>query len=256
MVLENVYLFGDSVARGIILNEEGTYTPIKDYFGALAAEKLGVNLVNKARFGCTITKGLDILRRFVSNASGVFGGSSREDKGAGADPTLAATAREFPKNPGIALLEFGGNDCDFLWNEVAAKPSEEHLPLTPIDLFSSRYGEMIDTLRSNGLIPVSMSLPPLVAERYFDWITRTGLDRGAILSWLGDIQQIFRWHAGYDEAVRKVSAAKACPLLDIRKAFLDKPDYRDYMCDDGIHPNRKGHRLIESTIEEYAVAYA
>lgn len=230
MINGSVYLFGDSVARGIILNEEGIYTPIKDNFGSLAAEKLGINLINKARFGCTITKGLEILRRFASG-----------DK----FPTAS-------RIPGMAILEFGGNDCDFLWNEVAASPDAEHLPATPIDSFSRMYGEMIDSLRSSGLKPAIMTLPPLVADRYFDWITRTGLDRGAILKWLGDVQQIFRWHEGYDFAVRKIAAAKACPLLDIRKTFLEKREYRDYMCKDGIHPNRDGHRLIEFSLEAYA----
>ena len=234
MINGNVYLFGDSVARGIILNEEGRYTPIKDYFGALAAEKLGIHLVNKAMFGCTITKGLEILRRFASSASSV--GSPVESHPAS----------------GIALLEFGGNDCDFLWNEVAEKPEAEHVPATPLESFSRKYAEMIDSLRSTGLRPAIMTLPPLVSERYLDWITRNGLDRRAILKWLGDVQQIFRWHEGYDAAVRKIAAVKACPLLDIRKAFLARSDYRDFMCEDGIHPNRAGHRLIEASLEAYA----
>ncbi|HWR11905.1 MAG TPA: SGNH/GDSL hydrolase family protein [Rectinemataceae bacterium] len=233
MVQGNVYLFGDSVARGIILDEEGSYTPIKENFATLAAEKLGLNLVNKARFGCTITKGLDILHRFVSG--------ERAPRGAPADGN------------GVAILEFGGNDCDLLWDEVAAKPESEHIPLTPLDAFSRMYGEMIDALRANGFRPAIMSLPPLVAERYLAWITRNGLDREAILRWLGDVQKIFRWHEEYDVAVRKVAAAKACPLLDIRKDFLAQDDYRDYMCEDGIHPNRAGHRLIETSLERYAV---
>lgn len=231
MIKGNVYLFGDSVARGIILNEEGTYAPIKENFASLAADKLGVKLVNKAMFGCTITKGLAVLRRFATG-----------EKGPAAATPVAGTA----------ILEFGGNDCDFLWNEIAATPEAEHLPATPLDTFSRKYGEMIDALRSMGLRPAIMTLPPLVAERYFDWITRKGLDRGAILKWLGDVQQIFRWHEGYDTAVRQVAIAKACPLLDIRKSFLEKRDYRDYMCGDGIHPNKEGHRLIESSLEAYA----
>ena len=246
MVLGDVYLFGDSVARGVVLNEEGVYAPIKDYFGALAAEKLGIQLVNKARFGCTITKGLDILHRFVAGERRPAG-AARAASGTGEpEANVAAGAA------GMAFLEFGGNDCDFLWNEIAERPEAEHRPATPLDVFTRIYGEMIDALRASGLSPVVMSLPPLVAERYFDWFTRNGLDRKAILSWLGDVQQIFRWHEGYDRAVRQVAAAKACPLLDIRRDFLEKRDYRDYMCGDGIHPNRDGHRLIEFSLEKYA----
>lgn len=231
LLYDDVYLFGDSVARGIIVDEQGKYVPIKECFSALVAEKLGINLVNKARFGCTITKGFDILRRYISGERAPL-------------PT--------GKGVGLAVLEFGGNDCDFLWDQVAAKPEAEHLPATPLAEFSALYSQMIDTMRSHGLRPVIMSLPPLVADRYFDWITRNGLDRRAILSWLGDVQQIFRWHERYDEAVRRIASVKSCPLLDIRKAFLEKSNYREYMCQDGIHPNREGHRLIESAFEAYA----
>jgi acyl-CoA thioesterase-1 len=250
MVHGDVYLFGDSVARGVILNEEGNYTPTKENFGALAAAKLGINLVNKARFGCTITKGLDILRRFVAGERGPAALGSVSYAGGTVDG-LGAVSRK-RQSAGLAFLEFGGNDCDFLWNEVADRPDAEHLPATPIETFTRKYSEMIDALRSSELSPVIMSLPPLVSERYFDWFTRTGLDRKAILSWLGDVQQIFRWHEEYDRAVRWVATDKDCPLLDIRKDFLEKRDYREYMCRDGIHPNREGHRLIEFSLEKYA----
>ncbi len=240
MVSGNVYLFGDSVARGIVLEEGGSYAPIKENFASLAARKLGLNLFNKARFGCTITKGLEIVKRFAQ------GGAAPES---GARDELAA-----PSPEGFAVLEFGGNDCDYLWANIAANPKAEHLPLTPIRDFSRLYGETIDALRSVGVEPAAMTLPPLVAERYFDWITRTGLDRGAILSWLGDVGHIFRWHEGYDRAVREVAADRGVRVLDIRRDFLAQDDYRALICADGIHPNREGHRLIEASLERYAAA--
>ena len=246
MISDTVFLFGDSVARGIILDEAGQYSPIRDNFGTLAAAQLGVSLVNKARFGCTITKGLDIMRRFLSG------------KRAPALPSPGKTAEKGEKDESsgtmaMALLEFGGNDCDFLWDEIAAHPEARHLPMTPIEEFSRMYGEMITSLRSVGVIPVILTLPPLVAERFLDWVTRNGLSRAAILSWLGDVQQIFRWHESYDRAVRAVAEKNSCTLLDIRKAFLDRGDYRPYLCGDGMHPNREGHRLIKASLMEYAL---
>ncbi len=231
MIPRNIYLFGDSVARGIILSDEGNYMPIRESFASLIAEKFGITVVNKARFGCTITKGLGILHRFMAGEKAPETNLNEEKK--------------------VAILEFGGNDCDFLWNEVAAKPEADHIPLTPLDTFYSVYGEMIDTLRAKGFKTAIMSLPPLVAERYLAWITRNGLDREAILSWLGGVEKIFTWHEGYDKVVRRVAAEKGCALLDIRKDFLAQGDYREYMCNDGIHPNRAGHRLMETSLERY-----
>ncbi len=232
MVPENIYLFGDSVARGIILSDEGSYVPIRESFAALAAEKLGITVVNKARFGCTITKGLRILHRFMA--------------GEWAPETVVAQGQ------GVAILEFGGNDCDFLWNEVAERPESTHIPLTPLDTFYHVYGQMIDALRVKGFKTAIMSLPPLVAERYLAWITRNGLDREAILRWLGGVERIFTWHEEYDKAVREVAEEKGCALLDIRKDFLALKDYRECMCSDGIHPNRAGHRLMEASLLRYA----
>lgn len=232
MVPKKVYLFGDSVARGIILGDDGSYMPIRESFASLSAQKLGITVVNKARFGCTITKGLGILHRFMSSER------------------IPETAREGDK--GVAILEFGGNDCDFLWDQVAAKPEADHIPLTPLDTFCRVYGQMIDSLRAKGFQIALMSLPPLIAERYLVWITRNGLSREAILRWLGGVEKIFTWHEGYDRAVREIAAEKRCPLLDVRKDFLALGDYGEYICADGIHPNRAGHRLMEASLERYA----
>jgi len=210
LLYDDVYLFGDSVARGIIVDEQGKYVPIKECFSALVAEKLGINLVNKARFGCTITKGFDILRRYISGERAPL-------------PT--------GKGVGLAVLEFGGNDCDFLWDQVAAKPEAEHLPATPLAEFSALYSQMIDTMRSHGLRPVIMSLPPLVADRYFvlDNAQWTGPKSNPFMA--GRMcSRFFVWHERYDEAVRRIASVKSCPLLDIRKAFLEKSNYREYMC--------------------------
>jgi len=115
MAAATVYLFGDSVARGIVLDETGSYAPIKESFASMVAEKLGIDIVNKARFGCTIGKGLELVRRFF-----------------GKD--------EFPKTPGtIALMEFGGNDCDFRWDEISRNPEGIHVPATPLADFSRMY---------------------------------------------------------------------------------------------------------------------
>lgn len=231
MAAFDLYLFGDSVARGIILDETGRYSPIKESFASLAAARFGATLVNKARFGCTISKGMEILRNFLA-----------------ARPEARAIVPPEGANPPRAFIEFGGNDCDFRWDEIAANPGDSHFPATALDKFSALYGIMIDTLRAAGMSPVAMTLPPLDAERYFAWFTRKGLDKSAILKWLGDVQQIFRWHESYDKAVRAVATEKSCPIADVRSAFFADGDYRRYICEDGIHPNREGHRLIVSTL--------
>jgi lysophospholipase L1-like esterase len=229
--VNSVYLFGDSVGRGIVLDANGKYSPISESFAPAAAKKLGIALQNKARFGCTIGKGLEILKRCLA----------RE--------VLPEQSAPMPQ---VAILEFGGNDCDFDWRAIAQAPEAPHLPATPLDAFGVAYEAAIQALRARQIVPLAMTLPPLDPERYFRWFTKAGLDGAAILKWLGSIQNIFLWHEGYDKEVRRIAAASGTAIIDIRKAFLSTPDYRQYLCEDGIHPNREGHGLMERTILDFA----
>jgi lysophospholipase L1-like esterase len=155
----------------------------------------------------------------------------------------------------VALLEFGGNDCNFDWPAVAADPGRDYEPATPVDVFRNVYGEVILSLRDQGYTPVLLTLPPLDAQRYFDWFTRDGLDRDAILFWLGDVQFIYRWHEGYNDIVWEVAMNYDCPVIDIRANFLKQKHVSSLLCMDGIHPNRAGHKLIEKAILEHAASY-
>ena len=230
MLVKEACVFGDSIARGVILDDQGSYKPLKDCFASLAAEELGVALVNKARFGCTIAKGREIIERTLDR----FLGKSKE-------PVFD-----------YVFLEFGGNDCDFRWDEISVRPHAQHLPATPPELFVKQYSEVIEELRARGLKPILLTLPPLVAERYFAWFTRTGLDQEAILKWLGDIEFIYRWHESYSCLVWEIGEKYDAPVIDIRKTFLEQRNYQRFLCKDGIHPNVDGHSLIKAEIVAFA----
>ena len=90
--------------------------------------------------------------------------------------------------------------------------------------------------------------PPLDAGKYFGWVSR-GLDADAILSFLGDVQHIARWQAGYADAVRMVAAQTGSRLLDLGNAFSGVERIGDYYCLDGIHPNAQGHQLLAREAE-------
>ena len=79
----------------------------------------------------------------------------------------------------------------------------------------------------------------------------SGKDIGAELyeKWLGgDEIYIYRWHEMYNAAICDLSNSMKIPMIDIRSAFLVKRDYSDYLCEDGIHPNERGHKLIKDTL--------
>lgn len=67
----------------------------------------------------------------------------------------------------LLLLEYGGNDSDYDWPQIAAAPKEEHFPKTMLSVFERAYGELISLGRSLGMQPVIMTLPPIDAQKYF-----------------------------------------------------------------------------------------
>lgn len=222
MLTRTVCVFGDSVTKGVVFDSvRDKYTLLKDSFVNLAKSGGNFAISNYSRFGSTIAKGLEMLSRHKSELS-------RCD---------------------YTVLEFGGNDCDFDWAEVAAAPDAEHVPNTPVGRFEQLYTSMIAQIRTCGSRPVLLTLPPVDAKRYFAWISR-GLNADAILHFLGDVEYIYRWHEMYNLAVCRLSKNLNVPLIDISSAFLQTPNYQQLICDDGIHPNERGHRLIGRTIGE------
>lgn len=227
-LLQSIGVWGDSLLQGVVLDEnQGKYSIIEDNCAVTLAKRIGVTIRNNSRFGCTAPKGLRSLSRALES-----------------DAEFSA-----------AIIEFGGNDCDYKWEEVAAAPDSVHIPRTTLEEFTACYTDMVTALKAKNITPVLVTLPPLDAERYFDWITRGGLSREAILHWLGDVQHIYRWHERYSNAVSAMARKLSCNLVDVRDAFLSVKDYQKYLCADGIHPNRDGHKLMERVFFEYAEQY-
>jgi lysophospholipase L1-like esterase len=225
----NIHVFGDSILRGVLLDPVNKrYYPLPDDRFRRFEEQFGLKLHNKSSFGCIIGKGYRKVRAMLS----------------GDDQPCD-----------IAVLEYGGNDCDFNWAEVAEKPDSPHEPNTPLAVFKNTYLQIINDLKSRSIVPVIMSLPPICAEKYFNWITRNGLSKEKILSWLGDVQTIARYQELYSLAVTEIALSTSSQLIDIRSAFLERRDYARLICDDGIHPNLDGHELITKVCTDFAASH-
>ncbi len=217
----NLCVFGDSIGKGMILKpESGRYEALNIDLNELLG-KSNINLKNYSMMGCTITKGLSLIKRHASelcNYENIF-------------------------------LEFGGNDCDYLWNELAENPDLDHHPQTPPEQFEKLYAEAIEEIRKNGGRPIMLSLPPLEPMRFFKWISKK-LNKENIMKWMGSVDTIYRWQELYNLKVVILANKLSVPLIDIRSAFLLNHQYRDLLCEDGMHPNKAGHELIYKTIAQ------
>ena len=142
-------------------------------------------------------------------------------------------------------MEFGGNDCAYDWAEVAAAPDGKHLSVVPPEIFEKQYEQMLLAVEAAGSKPVAATLPPISSRRYLAHICRDGLDSQAILHWLGDLEAISRWQESYSAIVARVAEKLGCCVLDLRSAFpASGPELEQYLCQDGIHPNRLGQQLM------------
>ena len=218
---KTLYLFGDSLTRGVVLDKAtGKYRLTKASFSSSLATDCQYNIVNCSKLGLTIEKGLSIMRQKTSQE-------------------------------GYAILEYGGNDCDFFWDQVASNPDfKTQKCKVPPERFLSLYRQAVEYLRSRNVSPLICTLPPIDAHRYFQWISR-GLDQAAILSFLVTEHRIYTWQELYSQLSYQVAKEMGCPVLDLRRLFLQKQDYRQYLCDDGIHPNEEGHQLITSEVKQW-----
>lgn len=153
----------------------------------------------------------------------------------------------------IAIIEFGGNDCDFNWTEVSEDPTAEHIPSTPLNIFEMQLLEMIARLKKLDIKPILMTLPPLHAKRYFEFITRNGLNKDNILQFLGgDVEMIYRWQERYSNTISRIAAETGSHIIDVRDSFLAEFHYENLLCADGIHPNEAGHIVMSQKFIQYA----
>lgn len=227
-LVKQIQIYGDSIMKGIQLDAacERYYLP-KENNIAVFQEEYPLSIHNNSKFGCTIEKGCRQLQKSL-------------DSGLACD---------------MVLLEYGGNDCDYDWEQVAANPEKDHKPHTDIHTFEKVYRKMLSMLKEHAITPIVMNLPPVDAEKYLNWICRDGLSRENILKWLGDVQMIYRFQELYSSAAVKIARETNTPLIDVRSAFLDKHSFKDLICEDGIHPNQQGHELIKQECEKFTSQY-
>lgn len=221
-----IHLWGDSLGKGVVFDEaRGRYCITPDRC-VLALEKaLGVPIHNHSRMGATLLEGL-------------------------------ADFQAMPADPGaLAVIEYGGNDCDMPWKEISEQPDEDYRGKIPLPDFTKAMHDFLRLAREREMLPVLVTPPPLEAQRYFNWVTK-GLSQANILHFLGDVQHIYRWQERYATAVRDVAHETRTPLYDMRGAFLEHRRYPSLFCADGIHPNAQGHAVIAQAVIDQRDALA
>lgn len=222
----NLYIFGDSIMEGVLYSEEQQKYKIRqNKFSEIASN--GINIKNNSRMGATITK-----------CESVF--NNKLDK---------------IDNDSIIVFEFGGNDCDFNWADVSSNPDSNHLPNTSPEEFIEKYSEIINKAKETGCKVAITNLVPIDASKYMNWISKN-LSYENILSWLGDVSMLSRWHEYYNMLIEKLAIQTNTDLIDVRSKFLTSHQYKNCLCADGIHPSETGYSILDNVLNNYVSCYA
>lgn len=217
-----INIYGDSIMRGTVIDESLRYhSTVADALHRLAG-CFGLQFTNRAHFGITIQKGQKLLDKDIN-------------KGLDCE---------------YGVIEFGGNDCSFAWDEVAQDPNQDHRPFTEPEVFADICFDMVGKIKEEGVQPVLVTLPPIDAQRHFDFIGKTEEAKRNILKWLGDVHKIYRFHELYSTILARVAEETNSILIDVRSRFLNKPIHKMVGLD-GVHLSPAGYNLYARTFAEF-----
>ena len=221
-IINQIGVIGDSILKGVVFDEiAGKYKFIKQGAVNLFSRDNKVEIKNYSKFGCTSKKALELLPGALEKC-----------------PSQAM------------LVELGGNDCDYNWSKVLKNPKSNHTPFVPFEEFKKNLSQIIEKILSAGKTPFVMSLPPIDADRYFNWITKGSKENTEnLLKFLGNKSLIYRHQELYSRAIESVARQYNLFIVNVREVFLQIHNYTDYLCLDGIHPNEKGQAIIKQIFD-------
>jgi len=225
--MKKIAVFGDSILKGAVTGySDHLFDILPENSLTLAQKNVEFELFNDSVFGSVISKSQRRLNKFF-------------EKGEKAD---------------IVIIESGGNDCDYDFLSMI-KNGETSVPQrTPLADFLRILDEMVQTVKENGAMPVIMTMPSLVADRWYNHITRALDESGKakVDSFLGEnpVDKLSKNHEVYNLNLMEYCRKNDIFMIDMRKALLDAPDYRKLMCQDGIHPNQAGYEYMAKVWEQ------
>ena len=105
-----ILVAGDSLAKGVTFDSERKrHILLPDAFVAQVTKLLKPAVENISRYGYLSSQVLQSLRERLG----------KKEK----------------ETPSIVVVEVGGNDCAYNWDEVALDPHAPHIPMTPLPQF-------------------------------------------------------------------------------------------------------------------------
>jgi isoamyl acetate esterase len=219
-----IICFGDSITRGVSF-VKGRLRIIKDNYPTFLEKLFSVN----------ISEDIIVLNK------GVFNDNSHL--------LLKRLEKDvLSEKPNYVLLNVGGNDCNFNWQEVAESPNSNHEPIVSVQQYMENIKQMVTKMKQSNITPILITLPPLDPVRYYKFIA----DKyGTTIShWISCCGGIEHWHSLYNLQLNKLIEQFNLPNIDVRTALKKEGNATDFISDDGIHLNADGYRKMSEVIFE------
>lgn len=225
-----IICFGDSLTRGVSV-AKGRLRILKENYPAFLQqlfsenEKDDVSVINK----------------------GVFNDNS--------DSLLTRVDKDvIEQHPDYAIIEIGGNDCNFNWREVVQKPLVPHAPIVPIDRYLENIKTIVTKIQQNGITPIISTLPPLDPVRYYKNVSDTYSEVvGHLISTMGGIEH---WHGIYNRNLNKLADELGVLKIDVRSAIKKAGDLTELISDDGIHLTAEGYKIFSLDVYEKLIQWS
>ena len=218
----NVSVYGDSLMQGVLFDCKNDKYYLNGGIVTKIAKDLDINIKNYSRFGMTTKKAVGIFDKNIES-----------------------------ENCDAMILEYGGNDSNYIWSEISKNPYGEYKPAVSLDLFEQNLEHMIKGALAKNIKVVVATLPPISSEKFFNFVTRKGLSKDNVLLWLGEKEHIYRHHERYNAVIVKLAKKYDLMIADIRDSFLQEKSCKDLLCEDGMHPNISGQNIMYNTFLDF-----
>jgi lysophospholipase L1-like esterase len=222
-----ITLFGDSIGKGIT-TDNGRIERLQGGAVELFEKDYGVSVDNRSVYGQSLKRLCQrgLIDKYINEID-----SAKQN---------------------VVVLELGGNDADFNWKTVAEDPTLNHDSNTSIKEFGYLYGETVKKLAKAGVKVVACTIVPIDSERFFNKVIGSLADKSRVLEFFkGDFNTIHRHQEEFNNEILKKAYTQGAKVIDLRRSFLHTNDFKGLMCQDGIHPNGKGHEQMYCAIKEF-----
>lgn len=221
-----ITVFGDSVSKGLYFKDEKIKKIDKNVVERME-EHFNIKIDNRSSFGQSLKRLCEknMIDNYLSQIN--------------------------PAENNMVVLAIGGNDADYNWKLVEGDSRTEKGANTDLDEFERLLTQVIMKLKAKNVLVIVCSLFPINASRYYNEVLSKRYDGTKIMEFLrNDITNLSRNQEAFNAQMMLTAISNDCKFIDFRTDVLQKTDYLNYLCEDGIHPNERGHELMFDIIAD------